>query len=302
MTMEKFKDLPLEVRLSAYSDGQIEPEDKREIEALLAADQHARELLDLLNAGSDFGNQAFAEMLKEPVPLSLVRAIKGTPSSSSGAAPQAANSNVVSFFRFIPQAIAASAVLLLAGGYSGYFIGMKNANQVPTEISETSAFEAPAGATAKTRDLGKFSFDAPAPISLPAIAATSVADVHDVYSKETTRLAEVPASEANTLKSWLASSTGVIFNIPDLSADGLNFQGGRLVAVDGNPTGALYYTDAKHEVVAVYFAKGTVTNGQIAQGANQYLSGSKGDTAWFVAGPNGDSALKDIATKASAAL
>jgi len=299
--MENFKDLPVEVRLSAYIDGQVGEDDKRELEALLATDPHAREILDLLTAGSDFGNQAFAEMLKEPVPLNLVRAIKETSTKPQAPVRQAANSNVVSFFRFIPQAIAASAVLLLAGGYSGYFIGMKNAAQAPSEISETSAFEAPAGATngAKTRS---FTFDSPAPISLPAIAVTSVADVHDVYSKETTRLAEVPATEAASLKSWLAASTGVTFNIPDLAADGLNFQGGRLVAVDGNPTGALYYKDAKNEVVAIYFTKGTATSGQTAQGANQYLSGSKGDTAWFVAGPNGDSALKDIASKASAAL
>jgi anti-sigma factor RsiW len=301
MTMENFKELPLEVRLSAYIDGQVSEEDKRELETLLAADAHARELLDLLTTGSDLGNQAFAEMLREPVPLNLVRSIKDTSSKPEAPVRHAANGNGVSFFRFIPQAIAASAVLLLAGGYTGYFVGTKNAAMIPTEISETSAFEAPAGAPAKTREL-KLSFDTPMPVSLPAIAATSIANVHDVYSRQTTRLAEVPASDAATLKTWLASSTGVSFNIPNLSAEGLSFQGGRLVAVDGNPTGALYYKDAKNEVVAVYFAKGIAANGEIAQGANQYLSGSKGETAWFVAGPNGDSALKEVASKASAAL
>lgn len=298
--MENFKDLPLEVRLSAYIDGQVGEEDKREIEAQLATDPHARELLNLLNAGSDLGNQAFEDMLKEPVPLHLVRAIKGKQASSGGAIAQAANGNVVSFFRFIPQAIAASAVLLLAGGYSGYFIGMKNA-QVPTELSETSGFETPTGATReiKTRS---FTFNAPAAITLPSIAVDAVANVHDVYSKETTRLVEVPAAQATQLKSWLASSTGISFNIPDLKAEGLDFQGGRLVAVDGNPAGALYYKNGKSQVIALYFTKGTVEKGEMAQGANQYLSGDKGDTAWIVAGPTGDSALKDIAGKASAAL
>jgi anti-sigma factor RsiW len=302
--MENFKELPLEVRLSAYIDGQVSEADKRDIEALLATDPHARELLDLLNTGSEFGNQAFAEMLKEPVPLDLVRAIKSTsaaPVSVAGTAPKAANSNVVSFFRFIPQAMAASVVLLLAGGYSGYFIGTQHAAQIPSQISETSAYEAPAGSTAKTREL-KLSFDAPLQASLPTIAVTSVANVHDVYSRQTTRLAELPASDAATLKTWLASSTGVDFNIPDLSADGLAFQGGRLVAVDGNPAGALYYKDAKDEVVAIYFAKATVSKGVTAAGANQYVAGAKGDTAWVVAGPNSDKSLKTIADKASAEL
>ena len=299
--MENFKELPLEVRLSAYIDGQVSEEDKREIETILATDPHARELLDLLNAGSELGNQAFAEMLKEPVPLNLVRAIKATPPKSSGSSPLAANNNTVSFFRFIPQAIAASAVLLLAGGYSGYFVGMKSAAQPNMEISETNSLDANVGKTGKTREL-KLSFDTPAPISLPAIAIASVAGVHDVYSRETTRLGEFSAAQANDLKTWLASSTGVIFNIPDLSANGLTFQGGRLVAVDGNPAGALYYKDAKGEVVGLYFTKGTVTKGETSRGANQYVSGARGDTAWIVAGPNGDNALKAIADKASAAL
>jgi anti-sigma factor RsiW len=301
MTMENTRDLPLEVRLSAYIDGQLGEEETRELAALIASDPHARDLHDQLKAGSDFGSHAFGEMLKEPVPLGLVRAIKETSGKPAAPVRQAANGNVASFFRFIPQAIAASAVLLLAGGYSGYFIGMQNASQMPLEISETSAFEAPTGATTKTRSLD-FSFNAPVAASLPAIAVNSVADVHDVFSTQTTRLAEVPASEAATLKTWLSGSTGVTFDIPDLSADGLNFQGGRLVAVDGQPTGALYYKDAKGELVALYFAKGTVIDGHTAQGANQYLSGTKGDVAWVVAGPNGDAALKDIAGRASAAL
>lgn len=299
--MENFKELPLEVRLSAYIDGQVSEEDKRELETILATDPHARELLDLLNAGSEFGNQAFAEMLREPVPLHLVRAIKATPAGSGGGL-SAANNNKASFFRFIPQTIAASAVLLLAGGYSGYFIGMNSATQPNPVISEIASTQTLQGATgSKTREL-KLSFDAPAMASLPAISVASVAGTHDVYSRETTRLAELPAADADSLKTWLAASTGIPFNIPDLSADGLTFQGGRLVAVDGNPAGALYYKDASGDVVGVYFTRGTVTRGETSEGANQYVAGSKGDTAWIVAGPNGDDALKAIADKASAAL
>jgi anti-sigma factor RsiW len=299
--MENFKELPLEVRLSAYLDGQVSEEDARELDALLSADPNARELLELLKTGSEFGNQAFEEMLKEPVPLNLVRAIKDT-SAKPAQAPvrQAANGNVVSFLRFVPQAIAASAVLLLAGGYTGYFVGVKNAGMAPMEISETSGYETPGG-TREIKTRG-FSFDTPAPASLPAIAAASVAGVHDVYSKETARLAELPATDAGALKSWLSSSTGVSFNIPNLSADGLRFEGGRLVAVDGKPAGALFYKNGKGEVVAVYFAKGKAADGQIAEGTSQLLSGAKGDTAWFVAGPTDDAKLKDIAAKASAQL
>ncbi|MBL0372030.1 anti-sigma factor [Rhizobium sp. KVB221] len=299
MTMENFRELPLEVRLSAYLDGQVDPEDARELEALLEKDVHARDLLNTLSAGSDFGNQAFDELLKEPVPLSMVRAIRDT-SAKPPPVQMASNTNTISFFRFVPQAIAASAVLLLAGGYSGYFVGKKSAAEMPLEISETTAFEAP-GAV-KTRG---FSFDTPimvAPVGAPLISANDVADIHDVYSKQSDRLAEIPASNANALISWLSASTGINFSIPDLSADGLRFEGGRLIALDGKPAGALFYKNAAGEVVGVYYVKGTTTDALKTEGAHTIVSGSKGQTAWFVAAPVTSASLADIAGKASAAL
>ncbi|RYE46059.1 MAG: anti-sigma factor, partial [Hyphomicrobiales bacterium] len=42
MIMENFKELPLEVRLSAYLDGQVEDDDARELEALIASDAQAK--------------------------------------------------------------------------------------------------------------------------------------------------------------------------------------------------------------------------------------------------------------------
>lgn len=295
--MENFKELPLEVQLSAYIDGQLDAADAQEIETLLKSDKQAQSILETLKAGSDFGNQAFEEMLKEPVPLHLVRSIK---EASAKPAPVrvAANGNSISFMRFVPQAIAACAVLLLAGGYSGYFIGQRSAAEMPMEISETSAFQAPADSKGvKTRG---FTFEAPA--AAENVEASEVAGVHDVYAKESTRRAEMPASEADTLKSWLSASTGVAISIPDLSADGLKFEGGRLVALGGKPAGALFYSNAKGDVVGLYYLKGATSDGQLAQGSNEIISGTKGETAWFVATPSGNADIKDIAGKASAAL
>ena len=76
MSMENFKELPLEVRLSAFIDGQVGEEDARELEALIASNDDARGIYETLKMGSDFGNNAFEEMLREPVPLDLVRKIK----------------------------------------------------------------------------------------------------------------------------------------------------------------------------------------------------------------------------------
>lgn len=294
--MENFKELPLEVRLSAYLDGQIGPDDAREIEALLASDPHAREILDLLKIGSDLGNQAFDEMLKEPVPLHLVRSIKET-AAKPAPVRVAANGNSTSFLRFLPQAVAACAVLLLAGGYTGYFVGQRSIADMPMEISETSTLTAPAANGVKTRG---FTFEAPA--ADQPVAAAAIAGVHDVYARESTRLAEIPAAQSEALKSWLSASAGVSIEIPDLTADGLTFEGGRLVAIEGKPAGALYYRNANGEVVGLYYLKGSAAEAATTEGANEIASGTKGEAAWFVAAPAGNAAIKDIAEKASSAL
>lgn len=305
--MDNFKELPLEVRLSAYIDGQLSEEDAREIEALLASDPHARELLDALNAGSDFGNQAFAEMLKEPVPLHLVRTIKGSPSGSGAVTPKAANSNVVSFFRFVPQAIAASAVLLLAGGYTGYFIGMKNAADIPAEISETTAFEAPASADGvKTRG---FTFEAPMEVasaetgvSKADVALMEIAGLHKVYVGDKTHADEVPAAQESELIGWLEAVTSVKFSIPDLASEGLKLRGGKLVVAVGQPTGALFYEDGAGKVAAVYFMKNVDISGAAPQQDGfSVVGGQKDATSYFIAAED-EALARKLEDKVRAAL
>lgn len=303
MTKENTQELPLEVRLSAYLDGQLDERETRDTEALLATDANAREILNLLKAGSEFGNQVFDEMLKEPVPLDLVRAIKSAAPAESvgGGTPVASNNNVFSFFRYIPQAVAASAVLLIAGGYAGYFVGQRSA-EAPFEIADTGPLATQPGlANVKTRG---FTFDeaAPAPAAVQAIGTAAVAGIHDVYSVQTTRLAEMPASQLGDLTAWLSASTGIKFNVPDLSSDGLTFEGGRLVALDGRPAGALFYRNGEGQVIGVYFTRGNAAEGQSEIGNNRYLSGTKDDVAWFVAGPKTDANLKDVADRAAEAL
>src|SRR5690606_26048661 len=76
LTMGMVSPSRLELRLSAYADGQASEKDRQDIEELLVNDPHARSLYDALGRGSELGRRAFDDMLKEPVPLDLVRAIK----------------------------------------------------------------------------------------------------------------------------------------------------------------------------------------------------------------------------------
>lgn len=294
--MENFKELPLEVRLSAYLDGQLEVEDAREIESLLATDSNAREILHSLKMGSDFGNQAFEDILKEPVPLNLVRAIKDV-ARRPAPARVAANGNSVSFLRFLPQAVAACAVLLLAGGYTGYFVGQRSIADMPSEITETTALEAPAANSVKTRG---FTFEAPVEmasaernVSKADIALIEIASLHKVYAADKVHADEVLAAQKSELVGYLEAVTSVKFSVPDLSAEGLKLRGGKLVAAVGQPTGALFYEGADGTIAAVYFMKNTDIKGT-APGQHDFavIGGQKDATSYFIAAQDEATAKK----------
>lgn len=309
--MENFKELPLEVRLSAYLDGQVEEADARELEALIASDAQAKLIYEQLKAGSDFGNQCFEELLKEPVPLDLVRSIKAIEAQQAQPPPvrQAANGNVVSFMRFVPQAIAASIMLLFAGGYAGYYVAE---NRIPTGdmpelVSETSNIEAAPEGT-KTRSIGNLTFEAPATatdsesstltraaspaISRSDVTLAEVADAHKVYVADTVHADEMPASQQGELVGYLEAVTGVKFAVPDLSAEGFKLRGGRLVEIVGQPSGALFYEDGAGKAVAVYFMKNENMTGSVARDGFTIVGGQQAQTSYFVAASDGDLARK----------
>ncbi len=73
---------------------------------------------------------------------------------------------------------------------------------------------------------------------------TEVAEYHAIYSRETVHLVEVPAAQSDHLKAWLGRRVKGTLPIPDFSAAGLTFAGGRMVVVDGAPVAELMYTRA----------------------------------------------------------
>lgn len=312
MTMENFKGLPMEVRLSAYLDGQVEAEDARELEALIASDAEARVIYEQLKAGSEFGDRFFEQMLKEPVPLDLVRSIKAI-EAAPAPVRQAANGNVVSFMRFVPQAIAASIMLLFAGGYAGYYVAENRipGGDIPELVSETSNLEAaPEGA--KTRSIGNLTFDAlPAPAAegekaiKPAamreigkidVTLMEVADAHKVYAADKVHADEVPAARESELVGFLEAVTSVKFKVPDLSAEGFRLRGGKLVEIVGQPSGALFYEDAGGKSAAVYFMKNENVSGSTDKNGYTVVGGQKDATSYFVAADNAGLAKKLEAT------
>jgi anti-sigma factor RsiW len=315
MTMENIKGLPLEVRLSAFLDGQVDADDARELEALIASDDEARAIYQQLKAGSEFGNQFFENMLSEPAPLDLVHAVRAAdaqPAEDQLAqfktqfqaqpmlARQAANSNVASFMRFVPQAIAASVMLLFAGGYAGYYVADNRipGGEAPHLISETSNFEV-AQEGGKTRSIGNLTFDA-APVDAeeneaplmktaaraivkPDATLLEVADAHKVYVGDKMHRDEVSAIRESELVGYLEAATSIKFTPPDLSAEGFKLRGGKFVEIVGQPSGALFYDGDGGKSVAVYFMKNANVTGSAEKNGFTVVGGQKNSTSFFVA-------------------
>jgi len=78
-----------------------------------------------------------------------------------------------------------------------------------------------------------------------------VAAYHAVYAQETEHLAEVPAARKDHIEQWLGSRLGRPLKVPDLSAEGWIFEGGRLLAEGELPIAQLLYTAPNRQPIAV---------------------------------------------------
>lgn len=92
-----------------------------------------------------------------------------------------------------------------------------------------------------------------------------IADYHAVYAAQKRHLVEVPADEADHIQTWLSQSVGAEVRIPDLSEQGLTFQGARLLVANGKPVAQLMYTDAQEQVVALCQIKSDTPRDGFAQ-------------------------------------
>jgi len=281
--MNALQPSPLELRLSAYIDGQADEQERHDLEALLVNDPQARALHEVLKRGADLGRHVFDDMLKEPVPLDLVRGIKNAPLPRKAVRlPHAPRPNFA-FKPSTPQFLGVCLALFLVGGGIGYVVGT---NPIVPEQLRFSA------ASASNRDW------------LDDIVAH-----YRLYSRQTNHLTEIPADRPADILEWLTTNTGVSFRIPDLSVSGLTFQGARLFAAGGVPVGQLIYRrtdgDGDPDVIAITFTK-TRPEG------NRSIEEIRNDTGlvtwvsplatYMIVGPSSAADLDDIAAKAAGLL
>jgi anti-sigma factor RsiW len=263
-------------RLSAYLDGALSAQDCREVEALVARDPAVASELAALRRVDAALAEGFAEMLARPVPLSLARAIEVvTPMAPPEPHRQPGPAPRAGLLRF--RSLAAGLALIAVGAAAGALV---------------------------TRTL------APVEVAIAPGWLDQIAQYHAVYARQDRHLVEVGADEQAHLERWLSEQTGVSFRVPDLSASGLIFQGGRLVVVNGKPVAQLMYRDGAGQVVALCFLSGDAparTEGAPVfadrrEGAFDLVSWTDSAAAYVVIGPAGRADLRQIAEAAAGLL
>jgi len=83
--------------------------------------------------------------------------------------------------------------------------------------------------------------------------ADLAAEAHLVYAPQISHPVEVPASQENHLRAWLSKSLDRPVQVPDLSAVGYEFLGGRLLPAGHGVAGQLMYQNAAGLRVTLYF-------------------------------------------------
>jgi anti-sigma factor RsiW len=217
--------------LIAYIDGELEPAERRHVEAWLEADPTVRQRIEALERSDALVRDAFAEFIDEPVPERLVAAARGetaTPTQQQEAEilvlrPRNGAGPGLPRRWHIGLAAAAGLFGIIAGG-AGTYVGMGFLNPIsPGEEAKLAA------ATVNR-------------VWLDNAAASYRLAVNPGENM----LVDVPASNDPREALQKISQNLPQVRLPDLKPWGLTFRGARLVVMDGRPAAQLVYvTDNK---------------------------------------------------------
>jgi len=119
-------------------------------------------------------------------------------------------------FSLSPYAIAAALALLIIGGAAGWFTSLQ--------------------------------MNAPEAMQFADLAI----EAHEVFTREERHAVEVAANDSEHLTSWLSKRIGQKLVVPDLTARGYTFLGGRLLAAGTQPAAQLMYEDQAKRRITIF--------------------------------------------------
>lgn len=136
---------------------------------------------------------------------------------------------------------AAAAALVIAGGLGGYFLGNVFGPDTDDRMAEQ------------------------------AIAA------HVTFAADQVRPVEVDGSDTAYLTGWLSKRTGLKLVAPDLTKDGFQLLGGRLVPAGGSTAALMLYANAEGKRISVYV---TTEGGDRSKGTYVLAGGGPEAVYW----------------------
>jgi anti-sigma factor RsiW len=131
------------------------------------------------------------------------------------------------------------------------------------------------------------------------------AGYHQIYSRETRHLVEVPADQVEHLTAWLGQRLDRKLEVPDLTGAGLHFAGGRMIIIDGRPVGQLMYTRNQGLPIGICLTRADGHPSSISveqRGTLRLASWEDGSYAYVVIGELDDRTAHDIAERVEAQL
>jgi anti-sigma factor RsiW len=253
----------------AYVDGELDPIAMRRVEALIAADQCARETVEMFRDTAAIlraacGEEFYRARDKVSSPLASFLACLSGVAGAKYLTRRLGNARPL---RRYGAALAASvALMIIAFGGGAMWAGR------PTIYDGL---------------------------------VNEVASYHQIYSRETRHLVEVPADQTAHLTAWLGKRLDRKLVIPDLAALGLHFAGGRMVIINNQPVAQLMYTRDQGLPVGVCVTelRGAPTALNIeSRGALHLAVWEDGRYAYLVVGEVDAGAAHEIAARVEAEL
>lgn len=204
--------------LAAYVDGELDSDQLAEVDSLLAKNESARRKVEELRAVTARLRTACSEQRFGPPPERfLTLAEPGHPPM-----PKRTLFRTVSTSRWRRHALAASLLLLIGGNYvfDAAWRWSQGAASMNAEILE------------------------------------EIAEYHIIYAREREHLVEVPAARKAHIEQWLGNRLDRELIVPDLSRQGMEFAGARMLVLAGNPVAQLIYTRSAGAPIALCITVG----------------------------------------------
>ena len=236
---------PSDETLIAYLDGELDEQETLEVIKALARDERLQAHAERLNASARLIRAAYDEVLRESVPERLIAAARGERGLSAmrRALARLARWRMVLGERpwWIGVPVAASLVGFVIGGGLGYVAGTEQSASLTVQQDLVTA-----GAGANWLD--------------------SIAGYHKLFVKAGVNdraLMDVPA-DATADAAHKAGQLPADFRLPNLKPWSLEFQGARLLMIDGRPASQLFYTTDNKSLGPLTFVEAESSKSDLA--------------------------------------